>query len=681
METNRDNNFFNQVEKYEKSIQRIFNKAIDEAISRGLVREDLIRNGQFSFDNLPSTKKEADKLFKQLNNTLVDEIRKGIEFAWDSRNEKLIEYFREKGVQEDVLSVLKTRNQSAMLGFQNRKENGLRLSNRVWNITKSFKQDMEIALEVSISQGKSASIIASELKNLLQNPDALYRRVRNEQGNLVLSRQAKAFNPGQGVYRSAYKNAFRLARTETNMAYQLSANTRYNSLDFVIGQRVMLSNNPNHCEMCEAFEGEYPKEFIFRSWHPQCYDKETEVMTSSGWKLFKDVNHSDKIMSLNPETKQPEWVKWAKTFAYRHKGKVIKFHNKALDMVVTPDHRMVYLSSRSSKILYKDADSFNSGSKYRSSEYDSNCIESINVGGKNIPFDLYCEFMGYYLTDGSYSENRINQISISQDKHKSSEQYKTIETLLNKFPLDKMTPTKDYFYIRDEVIYNHVRQFGKSSDKFIPKEILTASPRQIKIFLDAFILCDGIERMPRPFKGNRGNDFTPKSTEREYYTSSNVMAMQLGELLLKISKRPSYSYSARKGDVQEFSNGTYTINNDNYIIRECKGKTSTAWNKEYLDYDDYVYDLELERNHILYVRRNGKCVWGSNCRCTSIPILKSQFEMQRDRKRKRQGLEPLPTKGVIKDIPFALRDWVIENRNKLETKPTYFFKDNRNFFN
>lgn len=55
-----------------------------------------------------------------------------------------------------------------------------------------------------------------DLRNYLQHPDVLFRRVRDQHGILRLSQAAKDYHPGQGVYRSSYKNARRLTATETN---------------------------------------------------------------------------------------------------------------------------------------------------------------------------------------------------------------------------------------------------------------------------------------------------------------------------------------------------------------------------------------------------------------------------------------------------------------------------------
>ena len=121
------------------------------------------------------------------------------------------------------------------------------------------------------TDGTPANRLATDLKQYLKHPDKLFRRVRDEHGQLQLSKRAKEFHPGAGVYRSSYKNARRLAVTETNMAYHKADNERWRKLDFVLGYEVQVSGtNPNVCPLCVELAGKYPKEFEFVGWHPHC---------------------------------------------------------------------------------------------------------------------------------------------------------------------------------------------------------------------------------------------------------------------------------------------------------------------------------------------------------------------------------------------------------------------------
>ena len=135
--------------------------------------------------------------------------------------------------------------------------------------------DIESALELGIKTGQSAASMARDLKQYLKEPDKLFRRVRDKDGKLHLSKAAQAYHPGQGVYRSSYKNALRLAVTEANMAYRASDYERVQNFDFVVGIEVRLSNNHTlngkpFYDICDELKGKYPKDFKFRGWHPFC---------------------------------------------------------------------------------------------------------------------------------------------------------------------------------------------------------------------------------------------------------------------------------------------------------------------------------------------------------------------------------------------------------------------------
>lgn len=81
----------------------------------------------------------------------------------------------------------------------------------------------------------------------------------------------KDYHPGQGVYRSAYKNALRTSATTTNIAYRSADYERWSKQDFILGIEIhRSSNNRGPCRICDAMVGRYPKTFKFTGFHPFC---------------------------------------------------------------------------------------------------------------------------------------------------------------------------------------------------------------------------------------------------------------------------------------------------------------------------------------------------------------------------------------------------------------------------
>lgn len=171
------------------------------------------------------------------------------------------------------------RNTTALDAFLNRKVNGLELSKRVWNLTnETVKPLIESQLALGIEKGTSAVKISQELRQYLNNPDSLFRRVRDSKGKLKLSAAAKDFHPGQGTYRSSYKNAARLSREETNQAYRRADFERWNNDPTVVGVNVQPSAQHRIVDVCDSLKGIYPKEFLFPGWHVQCMCMATSIL-------------------------------------------------------------------------------------------------------------------------------------------------------------------------------------------------------------------------------------------------------------------------------------------------------------------------------------------------------------------------------------------------------------------
>ena len=228
----------------------------------------------FYFANFPKIKKQIDKLLNVHSEKIINIIEQATEKEWQASIEKnngiITPYLKRKLLTQEQITAYTSKNLDALKAFQQRKTDGLSLSDRIWKYTNQFKSELEMGLDLGLREGKSAQQISRDIRKYLNEPNLLFRKVRDKRGNLHLSKQAQKMKVGQGVYRSSYKNAMRVARTEVNMAYRASDLEKYRQLDFVIGYEVKRSNHLYGCPVCEALQGKYPKDFYFVGWHPQC---------------------------------------------------------------------------------------------------------------------------------------------------------------------------------------------------------------------------------------------------------------------------------------------------------------------------------------------------------------------------------------------------------------------------
>ncbi len=289
-----DREHLRRIKIYQRQIDKIYQSLIDEGARIVAGVNYLESNKPFAFGNYPATKGRVDTLINQYRKQIEICVINGIKAEWELANDKnnsLVEsVFGGAGgnIPKDKLRRFFSNNETAREAFLNRKDNGMNLSDKVWRYSDGFRSEIEMGLDIGLRERKNAQEIARDLKQYLRHPDKLFRRVRDEHGILHLSKNARNFHPGQGVYRSSYMNARRLAATETNMAYRTADYERLQQMDFVVGVEIHLSNNHTckgsdgiarpFTDICDDLQGKYPKDFKFTGWHPHCRCFATSIL-------------------------------------------------------------------------------------------------------------------------------------------------------------------------------------------------------------------------------------------------------------------------------------------------------------------------------------------------------------------------------------------------------------------
>lgn len=254
-----------------------------------------------------------DKELAGLHNSLLNFITDATIQSWNRGNRKADDlvrsYIEGMSVSEALRDKMFSRNADALNALLRRKDNnGFTVSERVWNVTSRMKDNLEYYLSSGVSVGRPAALISQDVRQLLNEPDRRFRRVRNEEGKLTMSKPMKDYHPGQGVYRSAYKNALRLTSTQTNIGFRQADHDRWQKMDFILGIEIKRSNN-NHgpCKICDAMIGKYPKGFVFTGFHPFCICYAVPIMMDHD--EFADFLLDDRIPESKIITSMPAGAK------------------------------------------------------------------------------------------------------------------------------------------------------------------------------------------------------------------------------------------------------------------------------------------------------------------------------------------------------------------------------------
>ena len=225
------------------------NQVVEKCVDR-----ELDKLQSLLLTNLTAFNIDAWKRSEMKNEDFISEYVKGM----------AIDSVRKQGMfatNKDALSQLRK-------GFDARGNN---LSPMVWNLADQTKTQLEYYLQTGLSVGRSSSRISQDLRQILNEPDKRFRRVKDKEGKLVMSQPMKNYHPGQGIYRSSKMNALRLTATSTNMSYRTADYERWSKQDFILGIEIHRSaNNRGPCKICDAMVGKYPKTFKFIGFHPFC---------------------------------------------------------------------------------------------------------------------------------------------------------------------------------------------------------------------------------------------------------------------------------------------------------------------------------------------------------------------------------------------------------------------------
>lgn len=349
-----------------------------------------------------------------------------------------------------------------------------------------------------------------------------------------------------------------------------------------------------------------------------CFDSVTEVLTDSGWKLFRDVDIKiDEIATLNLETEELEYNFAEAYHEYDYFGDLYQYSSNFIDLCVTPNHNLLINSSNCNRDktkweLIKAEDAPINYLMKKDANWTGLEKEFYSCGKYTIKMDEWLEFLGYFIAEGSCTQrSRVKVMSNGEEERIKEDRYITciyqndgteksnkIQELLNKLPI-KVTKVKNGWSISNTDFGRELKVLGKSYEKHIPSYAKNISKRQCKVLFDAMRLGDGTVVKSK------------NSEHYVYYTSSKLLAGDVQELSLKCGYAADIVCIDRIG--AKAPNGTRRHLEYQVKIKTQRLETMPdgGFIPTKVSYSGKVYCLTVP-NHTMYVRRNGKAVWSGN---------------------------------------------------------------------
>ena len=361
-----------------------------------------------------------------------------------------------------------------------------------------------------------------------------------------------------------------------------------------------------------------------------CYDSETEVLTSEGWKPWAKVDGTELFGTLNPRSDMLEYQQAEEQFTAEYDGPMYRLCSEQVDLLVTPQHRMwvrrhdtqaakrgeqPYRIEQASAILGKrvhyqktarwegqEGGLVSISATFRSYQrHDRDRPATRYYPGAEFPAEAFSRFLGHWLAEGSINGH---QIVLAQNR---GQLLQAMAENVRAMGLPVYVPTTGGGSVRTQ--HTALRDFllscsGGAHTKHIPRVVHSWGPRLIRVFLEALVEGDGSRR--------KDGDHSV------IYTTSREMADDLQVLAIKAGWSANIRLDDRTGLVRRMKSGQVFKNlRPCYIVSLIKTRTRPLVNHGGKRHDSIVHYTGAIHcvkvpNGLLFVRRNGKAVVSGN---------------------------------------------------------------------
>jgi thymidylate synthase (FAD) len=373
-------------------------------------------------------------------------------------------------------------------------------------------------------------------------------------------------------------------------------------LSVVNGARVSFARR--RTEMTDSEEGLI--RFLMRERHG-CYDDATEVLTSEGWKPWPRVV-GDELFATRTRDGRLQYEPALRLVRKEYRGHMIGFKGMAMDLLVTPDHRVLVAETttksgrQSPTYRLQPAHSVLWKSHRHTTEanWSGRSASHLQYDGLKIPSVPLLGLLGLFIGDGNLPRSgNCLVFNIRKEREISF-----LERVTHEAGLELRRWTHAYAVpVGPELRRLFAACYDDRREKVIPAEALTFCRGMLYALWHGLLASDGTihERQ-----------FSDRET---YATTSRRLADQVQELALKLGRSASIRrWRDMPGDGHYGSKPRYRVtvfNERNLQPGLCRTREQAEHHMGVENYDGLIHCVEVP-SHTLYVRRNGYPIWSGN---------------------------------------------------------------------
>ena len=343
--------------------------------------------------------------------------------------------------------------------------------------------------------------------------------------------------------------------------------------------------------------------FLMRERHG-CYDDSTDVLTNDGWKSWSAVTGEELFASRSPAGTL-EYQPALRLVRKEYRGHMIGFKGSSIDLMVTPDHRV--LTSTMTTRAGRASPSFSLGPAHAvlwrshrhvaTASWTGPSLDWWRYDGSRIPAASLLRLVGFFIGDGNLPAS--NHLGFNLRKHR---EIAFLERVAHECGLPlKCWGTKYAVQLGPELRQLFARCY-ETREKVIPRPLLGLGPALLEALYEGLLESDG-SRQVRFGMADR----------ETFHTTSAALADQVQELALKLGRsasvRPHNHGDGHYGRRPSWRVSIYADRNSRPALCRTRAEADEQMGVE--RYDGLIHCVEVP-NGTLYVRRNGYPVWSGN---------------------------------------------------------------------
>jgi hypothetical protein len=340
-----------------------------------------------------------------------------------------------------------------------------------------------------------------------------------------------------------------------------------------------------------------------------CHSADTDVLTRAGWKAHGEVTLDDKVACFDPDNNLLEWQSPTELHEYNYQGEMVYLTGKMLDILVTPNHRMVFKHrtwrGNNHNIFPREWQWTTAGSLSRNFRLPAiapimtgEAPLTLAVGPAELETQALMSYLGWFISEGSVAKKGGTVASIAQAKGPLATRILETTQRLGFNPrVTKVIPKPREGYAQEREVWyiatRYVPWFARwlvehcgqgAPNKRIPPMVFGLAYHLRRLLFDALMEGDG-----NWYAENAGSYST---TSAQLADDFQMLASTLG--IATTTSRPRLGSKSNRLQYRVHLRRSTTM-----------GATFQQGNIQTVPYDGMVYCLTVPTGAYL-TRRNGK---------------------------------------------------------------------------